>query len=151
MNGHHYRKELGDKSLPFIKKLYVKIFGCPPPSSLNKPDLIEKLGCKFDELYYQSPCFVTDEEEEEEKKEVPPAPKWNGKAKKQKGSRRRRIIEELSLGIWDTASLAEALNIENPKWKVQKNKTAIAGTLADLRKKRNLNIYVDKGRIVVEC
>jgi len=156
MNSKDYQKDLGTKPLPVIKKLYIKIFQTPPPSHYNKPQMIEKLANKFEELYADAPKFVNDEAEEVLVESPPVKPKKpNGKRKKKKGSRRGRIIEELFLGIWDTALLAEALNIENRDWKVPQNKAAIAGTLADLRNRHHLKFVVgqakDQGRIFLDC
>lgn len=155
MNGQNYRKELSTKSLPFITALYRKVFGTPPPSALRKPDIIEKLGSKFDEICEGAPVFVNEEcEEEPEKKSKSCKPKKSPQKRVRKTvSRRGRIIAEIKTGIWCGSSLAEALNLENPKWDTNKNKSAIIGTCADLRKqgwKINIDKGKEKGRIIVE-
>ena len=50
-------------------------------------------------------------------------------------SRRGKIIELVQENKWSIQKLAEELNRQNKKWLVNKNKAAITGTLADLKKK----------------
>ncbi len=66
------------------------------------------------------------------------------------GSRRGKIIEMVQEGMWDTKSLAEALHAINPEWPVDKNKAAISGTLADMRKNHGWIAKTnDDGRIEI--
>jgi hypothetical protein len=60
--------------------------------------------------------------------------KQNGNGKK-KVSRRGKIIELVQQNKWTAEKLAEQLHKVNSEWAVQKNKAAITGTLADLKKK----------------
>ena len=50
-------------------------------------------------------------------------------------SRRGKIIELVQENKWTVQKLAEELNKHNKKWQVDKNRDAITGTLADLKKK----------------
>ena len=50
-------------------------------------------------------------------------------------SRRSQIIKLVQQGKWTTEKLAEKLQKLNSDWETTKNKTAISGTLADLKKK----------------
>ena len=58
----------------------------------------------------------------------------NGKATEKKVSRRGKIIELLQQKPLTVEALADQLNKLNKDWAVSKNKAAIRGTLADLRK-----------------
>lgn len=155
MTGDAYRKELLQKPVPVLYALYKHLFLTPPPSAMRKPQLVETLGKKFDEIAKGCPVFVNEELEEceETKPKIKPKKPKQKRRTKKGPSRRGRIVEEIILGIWDRVSLAEALNIENHNWKIDKNKTAIAGTMADLRSK-GWTITIDKtneiGRIIVE-
>lgn len=60
--------------------------------------------------------------------------KQNGNGK-QKVSRRGKIIELAQQNKWTVEKLAEQLHKVNSEWAVQKNKAAITGTLADVKKK----------------
>ena len=55
--------------------------------------------------------------------------------KEKKVSRRAKIIELAQQNKWTTEKLAEQLHKINTEWIVLKNKAAITGTLADLKKK----------------
>ena len=59
--------------------------------------------------------------------------KQNGNGKKV--SRRAKIIELVQQNKWTAEKLAEHLNKVNSDWDVKKNKAAITGTLADVKKK----------------
>ena len=64
--------------------------------------------------------------------------KQNGNGKKvaeKKVSRRGKIIELVQQNKWTTEKLAEHLHKINSEWDVKKNKAAITGTLADVKKK----------------
>ncbi len=50
-------------------------------------------------------------------------------------SRRSQIIKLVQQNKWTAEKLAERLTKLNSGWEAQKNKAAITGTLADLRKK----------------
>ena len=50
-------------------------------------------------------------------------------------SRRSQIIKLVQQNKWTAEKLAERLNKLNSGWEAQKNKAAITGTLADLKKK----------------
>ena len=50
-------------------------------------------------------------------------------------SRRGKIIDLVQENKWTIQKLAEDLNKHNKKWQVDKNRAAITGTLADLKKK----------------
>ena len=50
-------------------------------------------------------------------------------------SRRGKIIDLVKGNKWTIPKLAEELNKHNKKWQVEKNRAAITGTLADLKKK----------------
>lgn len=50
-------------------------------------------------------------------------------------SRRAQIIKLVQQGKWTVEKLAERLTKLNSEWEVKKNKQAITGTLADLKKK----------------
>ena len=56
------------------------------------------------------------------------------KTVKQVVSRRGKIIELVQQNKWTIKKLAEELNKHNKKWQVDKNRAAITGTLADLKK-----------------
>jgi hypothetical protein len=58
-----------------------------------------------------------------------------GKAAEKKVSRRAKIIELAQQNKWTADKLAEQLHKINNEWAVQKNKAAITGTLADVKKK----------------
>ena len=49
-------------------------------------------------------------------------------------SRRGKIIDLVQENKWTIQKLAEELNKQNKKWQVNKNRAAITGTLADLKK-----------------
>jgi len=51
------------------------------------------------------------------------------------GSRRAKIVELVRENKWTVQKLAEELVKTNKKWSVKKNKAAITGTLADLKKR----------------
>lgn len=57
------------------------------------------------------------------------------KTAKKAVSRRGRIVELVQENKWSIQKLAEELNKHNKKWQVDKNRAAITGTLADLKKK----------------
>jgi hypothetical protein len=64
--------------------------------------------------------------------------KQNGNGKgtaEKKVSRRAKIIELAQQNKWTAEKLAEQLHKVNAEWIVAKNKAAITGTLADLKKK----------------
>ena len=50
-------------------------------------------------------------------------------------SRRAQIIKLVQQGKWTVDKLAERLSKLNNTWEVKKNKQAITGTLADLKKR----------------
>ena len=50
-------------------------------------------------------------------------------------SRRSQIIKLVQQNKWTAEKLAERLSKLNSEWEAPKNKAAITGTLADLRKK----------------
>ena len=50
-------------------------------------------------------------------------------------SRRGKIIELVQENKWTISKLTEELNKQNKKWRINKNRAAITGTLADLKKK----------------
>ena len=50
-------------------------------------------------------------------------------------SRRSQIIKLVQQNKWTAEKLAERLSKLNSEWETQKNKAAITGTLADLKKK----------------
>jgi hypothetical protein len=52
-----------------------------------------------------------------------------------KVSRRGKIVELVQENKWTIQKLAEELNKHNKKWQVDKNRAAVTGTLADLKKK----------------
>ena len=57
------------------------------------------------------------------------------KTAKKQVSRRGKIIDLVQENKWTILKLAEELNKHNKKWQVDKNRAAITGTLADLKKK----------------
>ena len=64
--------------------------------------------------------------------------KQNGKEKKPEAkemSRRGKIIELVQQNKWTVGKLAEHLEKTNKAWSASKNKAAISGTLADMKKK----------------
>jgi len=50
-------------------------------------------------------------------------------------SRRGKIVELVQENKWTIQKLSEELNKHNKKWTAEKNRAAITGTLADLKKK----------------
>ena len=50
-------------------------------------------------------------------------------------SRRGKIIKLVQENKWTISKLADELNKQNKKWLVNKNRAAITGTLADLKKR----------------
>ena len=59
----------------------------------------------------------------------------NKKVAKKQVSRRGNIIGLVRENRWNISKLAEELNKQNKKWQINKNKAAITGTLANLKKK----------------
>ena len=57
------------------------------------------------------------------------------KTAKKAVSRRGKIIDLVQENKWSIQKLAEELNKHNKKWQMDKNRAAITGTLADLKKK----------------
>jgi hypothetical protein len=57
------------------------------------------------------------------------------KSAEKKVSRCGKIIELVQQNKWTTEKLAEHLHKINDEWSVQKNKAAITGTLANVKKK----------------
>ena len=57
------------------------------------------------------------------------------KTAKKSVSRRGKIIDLVKGNKWTIPKLAEELNKHNKKWQMEKNRAAITGTLADLKKK----------------
>lgn len=57
------------------------------------------------------------------------------KTTKKAVSRRGKIIELVKENKWTIKKLAEELSKFNKKWTAEKNRAAITGTLADLKKK----------------
>jgi hypothetical protein len=53
-------------------------------------------------------------------------------------SRRGKIIDLVQENKWTIKKLAEALGKLNKKWTAEKNRAAITGTLADLKKKDSI-------------
>jgi hypothetical protein len=64
-------------------------------------------------------------------------------------TRRGKIIELLKQNKWTLGKLAEHLQKTNSEWLVAKNKPAIYGTLADMKKKGWVVSRSDKGIISV--
>ncbi len=134
MTNAEYRKHLDDlplnhKERPSLVTLHEQVFGQKPRSRAKKSAVVQKLYDKFvglnkDNPNADEPIVETTNTEPEVKKA------GNGR----EGSRRGKIIEMVQEQIWDTKTLAEALNAINPEWPVDKNKAAISGTLADMRK-----------------
>ena len=80
--------------------------------------------------------------------------KQNGNGKgtvEKKVSRRAKIIEMAQQNKWTKEKLAEQLHKVNSEWIVEKNKAAITGTLADLRKKGWEVRNADSGAISVKA
>ncbi len=71
------------------------------------------------------------------------------KDKDKTATRRGKIIELLQQNKWTLGKLAEHLHKTNSEWLVAKNKPAIYGTLADLKKKGWVVNRSDKGIISV--
>ena len=59
-------------------------------------------------------------------------------------SRRGTIIQLAQKGGWTVPDLAKKLSQMNKDWEEKKNKAAIRGTLADLRKSKKWNVETDK-------
>ena len=66
-----------------------------------------------------------------------------------KVTRRGKIIELVQQNKWTPGKLAEHLHKINGEWLVAKNKPAIYGTLADMKKKGWVVSRNDKGIISV--
>jgi Fe2+ or Zn2+ uptake regulation protein len=64
-------------------------------------------------------------------------------------TRRGKIIELVQQNKWTLGKLAEHLHKTNSEWLVEKNKPAIYGTLASLKKKGWVVSRNDKGVISV--
>jgi hypothetical protein len=129
-----------------LKPLYEKVFKQPPP--IKKKDIIQKLYNKFKDLNSENPNA------EEYNPDIDPQfdIKENNyhKVTSRPGSRRSAIIDAIQEGVWDTITLAEMLYMKNENWLIKKNKVAVSGTIADLRKNKGWDIKVDnKGRICV--
>lgn len=73
------------------------------------------------------------------------------KSAEKKVSRRGKIIELVQQNKWTTEKLAEQLHKINSEWAVQKNKAAITGTLADVKKKGWSVSKSDAGLISVKA
>jgi len=75
-----------------------------------------------------------------------------GNVKSGQLSRRSVIVKLLKEGTWTKETLAKKLQEVNKDWPVVRNKSAISGTLADLRKKpQQWTVSVsDKGVIGVK-
>lgn len=71
------------------------------------------------------------------------------KSVEKKLSRRGKIIELVQQNKWTVEKLAEQLHKINGDWAVQKNKAAITGTLADVKKKGWAVSKTDAGVISV--
>lgn len=155
MTNEEYRKHLEslpltskDAEQPTLQALYEKVFGVKPASRAKKKKVVEELHEKFCELNADNPSAEEPSEEEPTEEE---APKKVAKGSRN-GSRRGKIIELVQENIWDTATLAEWLTLVNPEWPTGKNKSAISGTLADMRKNQGwVAKTTDEGRIVVNC
>jgi hypothetical protein len=148
MTNQEYLNHLTGKNLSHLKPLYEKIFRQPPPTKFKKKDIIQKLYDKFKELNSENPNA------EEFNPEIDPQfgieKKNYHKVTSRAGSRRSMIIDAIQEGIWDTVTLAEVLHMKNEEWPLKKNKVAVSGTIADLRKNKGWDIKVDdKGRICV--
>ena len=146
MTNQEYLNHLTRRTVKELKPLYEKVFTNPPPFSYKKKQIIQKLYDRFKELNNQNPNA------EEYNPEIDPQfdiSKNNyRKVKAREGSRRSIIVECLKEGIWDTETMAEMLHFTNPEWPINKNKVAVSGTIADLRKNRGWKIVIDdKGRI----
>ena len=151
MTNAEYKKHLeglplNHKERPSLVTLHEQVFGQKPKSRAKKTAVVQRLYDKFMELNKDNPeadePLVETVNTEPEVKEA----KGNGVP----GSRRGKIIEMVQENVWDTKTLAEALNVINPEWPVDKNKAAISGTLADMRKNAGWIAKTDdKGRIEV--
>lgn len=152
MTNQDYLKHLQGQKVPTLQELYEKTFQTRPPTRYLKKDLIEKLHDQFCKINTSENAEEVVEDPVEEKGEATPAEEMGTRTKNGMPSRRSLIIEAIQEGIWDTATLAEALHEKNPEeWPVDKNKAAVSGTIADLRANKNWKIKIDdKGRITVE-
>ncbi len=150
MSNEEYHRVLKDlplnhKERPSLVTLHEQVFGQKPRSRAKKTAVVQKLYNKFIELNKDNPNA---DEPITETVNTEPEVKKAGNSKP--GSRRGKIIEMVQEGIWDTKSLAEALNAQNPDWPVDKNKAAISGTLADMRKNHGWIAKTnDDGRIEI--
>ena len=151
MTNQEYLKHLEEQRVPTLKDLYEKTFTNRPPSKYLKADIINKLHDHFDSINtVENAKEVTPDEPPAETPEAAPADMSSRTTKEGGPSRRSTIIKMIREGIWDTATLAEALNEINPEWPIAKNKAAVSGTIADLRANKNWTIKIDeKGRIRV--
>ena len=161
MTVKEYRNDLEGKSVKALRALFEKVFGEAPKSRAKKAELVDELVAKYEEVRSaakgeeqvetEAAADAAEEAAQEEAADAAPKPKSRGS---REGSRRGTIIEEVQFGIWDSGTLAEALNIVNSGWPVAKNKSAVAGTLADMRKNKGWTVrhsddVRDKGRICV--
>ena len=148
MTNQEYLNHLTRRTLKELKPLHQKVFDQSSPKSLSKMHLIQKLYDKFKKLNAENP------KAEDYNPEIDPqfGIQENNyhKVTSRAGSRRSLIVEAIQEGIWDTATLAEMLHNKNEEWPIQKNKVAVSGTIADLRKNKGWKIVTDeKGRICV--
>lgn len=153
MTNQEYRDML--ERLPLRKKggedltdLFTKVFGQKPQRRVRKNKVVEKLYNKFVEMNDSPDADEPMEQEAQEEASTEEAPK---EVKTRPASRRGKIIEMLQENVWDIKSMAEALVAINPEWPVAKNKAAISGTMADLRKNKGWIIKIDdNGKIQVK-
>lgn len=151
MTNAEYKVSLEKTKLKKLEEMYNRVFGVPAPSKFAKADYVTALFGKFCELR-EKEGYVEPEDAEKDSKEASAEETTTQPDRTpQANSRRGTIIKLVVENIWDTDTLAKHLNELNPKWPVAKNKGAIAGTLADMRKNKAWVTDIDKkGRITVK-
>ena len=140
-----YKKVLEGQTVTDLQAKYEKVTGVRAPTRFKKADLVNELVAKFIKLggKVEVPEPTATEDKAEEK-----AQKTRGS---REGSRRGTIIKCLKEGIWDRETLAKHLHEMNPKeWPIERNKAAITGTIADLRRNKGAKIETgDDGRLIL--
>jgi len=149
MTNQEYLNHLTRRTVKELRDLHHKITDQAVKRGWKKRDIIQKLYDKFKELNKDNPTADT------YNPDIDPAvgiEKNNyHTVTSRPGSRRSIIIDAIKEGIWDTTTLAEMLNNRNEDWPLKKNKVAVSGTIADLRKNKGWKITTDdKGRICHE-
>jgi hypothetical protein len=139
-----YKKDLEGQTVATLREKYEKVTGVRAPSKFNKAALVNELVAKFIKL--GGKVELPQESVDVEEKKVTAKDRGS-----RANSRRGTIIRCLREGIWDRETLAKHLNELNPEeWPIERNKAAITGTIADLRRNKGAKIETgDDGRLIL--